>query len=199
MSPTRTGTRGRAPCGWPWASGCWDAANGKYLLPQATADATHPGGAGTATNPAAFFNVAFRTAEPQPSVTAETGAVTNAAWWRDQQQGTALAAGDISPLFANVNFAKLAARVTDNSQIPVSGPMDRILASHFEPAQGANYSGECGLQGAEDPSTCVPEYQGNLQPYAVYVPAGRRPRRRLRDDPAAALAVGQLQPVLRQP
>ena len=155
--------------------GLWDAANGKYLLPQATADATHPGGAGTATNPAAFFNVAFRTAEPQPSVTAETGAVTNAAWWRDQQQGTALAAGDISPLFANVNFAKLAARVTDNSQLPVSGPMDRILASHFEPAHGANYSGECGLQGAEEPSTCVPEYQGNLQPYAVYVPAGRAP------------------------
>lgn len=155
--------------------GLWDSANGKYLLPQATADATHPGGAGTATAPAAFFNVAFRTAEPQPSVTAETGAVTNAAWWRDQQQGTALAAGDISPFFANVNFAKLGAGTTDNSQVPVSGPMDRILASHFEPAQGANYSGECGLQGAEDPSTCVPEYQGNLQPYAVYIPAGHTP------------------------
>jgi hypothetical protein len=151
--------------------GLWDSTAGKYLLPQVTADATHPGGAGTATAPAAFFNVAFRTAEPQPSVTAETGAVTDAAWWRDQQQGTSLAAGDISPLFANVNFAKLAAGTTDNSRVPVSGPMDRILASHFEPAQGANYSGECGLQGAEDPSTCVPEYQGNLQPYAVYIPA----------------------------
>jgi C-terminal binding-module, SLH-like, of glucodextranase len=155
--------------------GLWDSTNGKYLLPQATADATHPGGAGAATNPAAFFNVAFRTAEPQPSVTAETGAVTDPAWWRDQQQGAALAAGDISPFFAEVNFAELAAGTTDNSQIPVSGPMDRILASHFEPAQGANYSGECGLQGAEDPSTCVPEYQGNLQPYAVYIPAGRAP------------------------
>jgi hypothetical protein len=155
--------------------GLWDAANGRYLLPQAAADATHPGGAGTATNPPAFFNVAFRTAEPQPSVTAETGAVTDAAWWRDQQQGTALAAGDLSPFFANVNFAELGAGTTDNSQVPVSGPMDRILASHFEPAQGANYSGECGLQGAEDPSTCVPEYQGNLQPYAVYIPVGGAP------------------------
>jgi predicted esterase len=155
--------------------GLWDSTNGKYLLPQATADATHPGGGGAATNPAAFFNVAFRTAEPQPSVTAETGAVTNPAWWRDQQQGAALATGDISPFFANVNFAKLAAGTTDNSQIPVSGAMDRILSSHFEPAQGANYSGECGLQGAEDPSTCVPEYQGNLQPYAVYVPPGGAP------------------------
>ncbi|MGH2882243.1 MAG: glucodextranase DOMON-like domain-containing protein, partial [Solirubrobacteraceae bacterium] len=155
--------------------GLWNAATGKYLLPQATASATNPGGAGTATNPAAFFNVAFRTAEPEPSVTAETGAVTDPAWWRDQQQGAALAAGDISLFFANVNFAKLADNVTDNSQVPTTGPMDRILASHFEPAQGANYSGECGLQGAEDPSTCVPEYQGNLQPYAVYIPADAAP------------------------
>jgi glucodextranase-like protein len=155
--------------------GLWDSTNNKYLLPQVTADATHPGGAGTATSPPAFFNVAFRTAEPEPSVTAETGAVTNPAWWRDQQQGAALASGDISPFFASVDFAKLAAGGTDNSQIPVSGPMDRILSSHFEPAQGANYSGECGLQGAEAPSTCVPEYQGNLQPYAVYIPAGPAP------------------------
>ncbi len=155
--------------------GLWNAATGKYLLPQAIASATNPGGAGTATSPAAFFNVAFRTTEPEPSVTAETGAVTNAAWWRDQQQGSALAAGDISALYANVNFAKLADKVTDNSQVPLSGPMDRILASHFEPAQGANYSGECGLQGAEEPSTCVPEYQGNLQPYAVYIPSGAVP------------------------
>jgi hypothetical protein len=155
--------------------GLWDDANNTYLLPQATADATHPGGAGTATAPAAFFNVAFRTAEPSEPVTAESGAITNPAWWRDQQQGAALAAGDISPLFANVDFAKLTAGTTDNSQIPLSGPMDRILASHFEPAQGADYSGECGLQGAEQPSTCVPEYEGNLQPYAVYVPAGPAP------------------------
>jgi hypothetical protein len=151
--------------------GLWDSTTGKYLLPQATADATHPGGAGTATQPAAFFNLAFRTAEPAQSVTAESGAITNPAWWRDRQQGAALAAGDISPFFANVNFANLAGGVTDNSRIPVTGPMDRILASHFEPAQGANFSSECGLQGAQQPSTCVPEYQGNLQPYAVYVPS----------------------------
>jgi hypothetical protein len=151
--------------------GLWDAANGRYLLPHATADATHPGGAGAAANPAAFFNVAFRTAESTPSVTAGSGAVINPAWWRDAQQGTALAAGDISPFFSEVDFGKLAdPTFIDNSQIPRSGPMDRIIASHFEPAQGANYSGECGLQGAENPSTCVPEYQGNLQPYAVYIP-----------------------------
>jgi C-terminal binding-module, SLH-like, of glucodextranase len=155
--------------------GLWNSATGKYLLPGPTATATQPGGAGIATNPAAFFNVAFRTAEPFPSETAETGAVLDAAWWRDQEQGTALAQGNISPFYANVSFAKLLNDVTDNSDVPTTGPMDRILASHFEPAQGANFSSECGLAGAEEPSTCVPEYQGNLQPFAVYIPAGPAP------------------------
>jgi predicted esterase len=155
--------------------GLWNSATGKYLLPGPTATATQPGGAGTATNPAAFFNVAFRTAEPFPSVTAGTGAVIDPAWWRDEQQGAALAQGNISQFYANVNFAKLAQGTTDNSSVPTTGPMDRILASHFEPAQGANFSSECGLAGAEEPSTCIPEYQGNLQPYAVYVPPGPVP------------------------
>jgi predicted esterase len=155
--------------------GLWDAAGNKYLLPQAVADATHPGGAGTATSPPAFFNVAFRTAEPLPSVTAGLGAVADAAWWRDQSQGTALAAGDISPFFANVSFAKLAKEVTDNSGVPTTGPIDRIVASHFEPAQGANFSSECGFGGATNPSSCVPEYLGRLQPYAIYVPKTPQP------------------------
>ena len=155
--------------------GLWNSATGKYLLPGPTATATQPGGAGIATNPAGFFNVAFRTAEPFPSETAETGAVLDAAWWRDQEQGTALAQGDISPFYANVSFAKLLNDVTDNSDVPTTGAMDRILASHFEPAQGANFSSECGLAGAEEPSTCVPEYQGNLQPFAVYIPPGAAP------------------------
>jgi predicted esterase len=155
--------------------GLWNSATGRYLLPGVTATATQPGGAGTAAHPAAFFNVAFRTSEPFPSVTAGAGAITAPAWWRDQQQGAALAAGNFSPFYAEVNFAKLTAGATDNSQVPTSGAMDRILSSHFELAQGANYSGECGLQGAEQPSTCVPEYQGNLQPYAVYIPPGPEP------------------------
>jgi hypothetical protein len=155
--------------------GLWDSANGRYLLPQASADATHPGGAGTATNPAAFFNVAFRIQEPVPSVTAGFAAVIDAAWWRDRAQGAALAAGDISPFFANVSFAKLARKVTDNSMVPRVGAMDRILQSHSELGQGADFSHECGLQGQNTPSSCVPEYRGRLQPYAIYVPHGRRP------------------------
>src|SRR3954464_3937806 len=46
--------------------GLWDSQANKYLIPQQDADATHPGGAGTLGAPSAFFNVAFRTAEPTP-------------------------------------------------------------------------------------------------------------------------------------
>ncbi len=133
--------------------GLWDAANNRYLLPQQAADATHPGGAGAATSPAAFFNVAFRSndQEPLPSVTAGTGVLTDPRWWRDEAQGKALATGDISKFYANVNFAKLWGKVTDNSQIPTTGPIDRILPSHFEPAQGARLLVGVRAPGREQP------------------------------------------------
>lgn len=152
--------------------GLWDAAHGRYLLPQASADATHPGGAGGAANPAAFFNVAFRTREPVQAVTDTMGAVASPAWWRDRAQGSALAAGDISSLYANVDFGKLARRAHDDRAIPRTGAIDRILASHFETAQGADFSQQCiAMQ-----STCVGQYRGRLQPYAIYVPRKPRPR-----------------------
>ncbi|MGH2978764.1 MAG: hypothetical protein ACRDLQ_03900 [Solirubrobacterales bacterium] len=153
--------------------GLWDQANGRYLLPQPSADATHPGGSGTATNPAAFFNVAFRFDEPMPQVGDPAGTAQSPAWWRDQDQGTALASNDISDLHANVDFRKLASKSNDESGVPQSGPMDRILASHFETQQGADFSGSC-FPG--DTSACPGAYQGNLQPYAIYVPHKPVPR-----------------------
>ena len=158
--------------------GLWDKAHNRYLLPQQTASATAPGGAGSAPNPAAFFNVAFRSnsQEPLPTPTAGLKVVTNARWWRDEAQGVALAKGNISPFFAKVSFAKLWRRVTDNSQIPRTGPIDRILSSHFQVGQGgAQFAKQCGLQGASNPASCRPEYLGRLQPYAIYVPAGKPP------------------------
>jgi hypothetical protein len=157
--------------------GLWDASAGRYLLPQQSADATHPGGAGTAANPAAFFNVAFRSnaQEPLPAPTQGLTVVTDPRWWRDEAQGKALAAGDISQFYANVSFAKLWRRATDNSHVPRSGPIDMILPSHFTTGQGADFSSECGLQGASNPSSCVPEYRSQLQPYAIYIPRGHAP------------------------
>jgi hypothetical protein len=155
-----------------WAGfGLWDTAGKRYLLPQSSADSTHPGGAGTASAPAAFFNVAFRTHEPAQKPTEGNDVLVNAAWWRDRTQGTALAAGDISALHADVSFGKLARRVRDNSAVPRSGAMDRILPTHFELAQGADFSQACLSQ----PANCPGQYQGRLQPYAIYIPHMARP------------------------
>ncbi|TMB52184.1 MAG: hypothetical protein E6J60_10600 [Deltaproteobacteria bacterium] len=161
--------------------GLWDEVNGRYLLPQAAADATHPGGAGTAVSPAAFFNVAFRYDEPMPVVGDPANTATSPAWWRDQHQGQALAAGYISALHADVDFAKLAAAVNDDMPgqpggVPQTGPMDRILVSHFETAQGADFSVNCFPASTSGGSNCPGQYQGVLQPYAIYVPSAPMPR-----------------------
>jgi hypothetical protein len=154
-----------------WAGvGLWDAAGKRYLLPQASADATHPGGG---SGGAAFFNVAFRRREPVGKPTDGTDVLDNAAWWRDRDQGTALAAGDITKLHADVSFRKLARRVRDDSHVPHKGGMDRIYATHFEVAQGADFSQSCLSASAN----CPGQYQSRLQPYAIYIPKKPRPAR----------------------
>jgi hypothetical protein len=154
--------------------GLWDKANGRYLLPGTSATATTPGGAGSAAAPPAFFDVAFRLHEPMPDLHEPTSvpfAAKSPAWWRDADQGQALASGDISSLSVTVDFGKLARRVTDNSELPRTGPMDRIMASHFEPQQGvaAGYASTC----APGDTGCA--YQGQLEPYALYVPTKPMP------------------------
>ena len=111
-----------------------------------------------------------------PTPDAGANAITNGRWWRDAAQGTALASGNISRFFADVSFAKLWRGVTDNSQVPTTGPLDRIVSSRYQAGQGEQFANQCGIQGASDPASCRPEYLGQLQPYAIYVPKGRTPR-----------------------
>lgn len=122
------------------ATGLWDKTAGRYLLPQATQDAAHPGDGGGDLAPTAFFNVAFRlnSQEPMPNPRDPAGSAFRPAWWRDAEQGAALARHDIGEFRAYVDFAKLAAGTDDESAVPHTGPFDRILQSHFEPAQGAD-------------------------------------------------------------
>jgi hypothetical protein len=159
------------------AVGLWDKTNDRYLIPQFSADATHPGGAGTLSKPTALFNVAFRGDEPRPDPTDLTGTAANAAWWRDSDQGQALKNGDLSPFHAYVDFGKLARGLTDDGGVPASGPMDRILASHFETEQGTDYSTTCGGSGTSSSPQliCKGELRGQLQPYAIYVPRKPQP------------------------
>ncbi|MHB8341882.1 MAG: alpha/beta hydrolase-fold protein, partial [Mycobacteriales bacterium] len=80
-----------------------------------------------------------------------------------QEQATALAAGNISALYAEVSFAKLLSGLTDNSAIPTAGPMDRIFASHFTLGPGLNFA-------------AATPFQSQLQPYAIYVPTTPPPQ-----------------------
>ena len=133
------------------ATGVWDTAAGGYTK------------SGTG---AAFYNVAFRYNQPL------SGLVTAA-------QNAALAApGDLSAFFAEVDFTKLAARITDDSGVPKAGHTNRIKASHFETVQGRG-SGSGGIVGDfacdDTPSGCTYQYAGQLQPYRLYVPEGPPP------------------------
>lgn len=156
-------------------TGLWNSSSNSYLLPQASRTATAPGGAGVAAHPAAFFNAAFRMHEPVQPVLPPDAVLTNPAWWRDSQQGAALASGDISSLYANVDFKQLANKATDNSGVPTTGSIDRILPSNFNLGEGADFSNECGLNGVTNPASCRPEYLGQLQPYQLYVPTAQTP------------------------
>jgi hypothetical protein len=157
--------------------GLWNQATGSYLLPVAERTATQPGGAGTASAPPAFFDVAFRfnAQEPLPG-TPSPSTEADPAWWRESAQAQALASGDISAFHAEVDFSKLAEKVTDDmpdqpTGVPQSGAFDRILASHFSDGQGADYAtGGCGSS-----AQCIGAMRGQLLPYAIYVPDGAAP------------------------
>ena len=177
LVPAKTWNPGTSVVRLAAGVGLWDEASGKYLLPQAERSATRGGGAGEVANPPAFYDVAFRfnAQEPVPGTPgAETSA--NPSWWREQAQAKALAAGNISPFHAEVDFGKLHAKLNDDmpggpTGVPQSGVFDRILASHFSDGQGADYlTGGCGSV-----SACIGEMRGQLLPYAIYVPSPTPP------------------------
>ncbi|MQA63393.1 MAG: hypothetical protein GEU86_18325 [Actinophytocola sp.] len=169
------------------ASGLWDTENDRYLVPQLTADEDSPGGAPVGeSKPSAFFDVAFRYDEPLDSA------------WRDELQKLALASGDISDFYAEVDFTKLARQIDDDltgqrGGVPRAGYIHRIYATHFESEQGRRLPGDPGgppagastqqgglnLDGSGRPSgqfgwvcrdECVPGLAGQLQRYLIYVP-----------------------------
>jgi hypothetical protein len=172
------------------ATGLWDTAGEKFLLPQEAPDPNTPGGSGGVQNPAAFFNVAFRYDEPirvQVPAMDSPGNLPPVNTWMEYQQAHALRTGDLSEFFATVNFVKLARRATDNMRgrdrgIPRRGYFHRIHVSHFAAGQGRSFnSNSPTLDNTSagvpcNPPQCVPELAGPLQPYSIYVPPGPKPR-----------------------
>lgn len=155
-------------------AGLWDAQNQSYLQPGLLATESQPGG--VAASRAALFNMGFRD-EPKPEFPPLTGrTIVDAAasaraegrWWREKAQSGALAAGDVSGFFAEVDFARLRQRVNDESNVPRTGHINRIMTSRFEFGQGMDYDSECGGISATTP--CNGAMVGNLQPYSLYIP-----------------------------
>ncbi|HEX8054910.1 MAG TPA: hypothetical protein VF517_18145, partial [Thermoleophilaceae bacterium] len=162
--------------------GLWDPEAGAYLKPGGTeATATRPGG--VAPSNAALFNVGPRLAEPQPEVSqygagvtigdAAAGAAVQGAWWREKAQADALRIGDVTPFAAEVDFGKLAAGTDDDSGVPRTGPINRILASRHQFGQGIEPGRVCYdlAAGFSAGARCEGRFVGQLQPYALYVPA----------------------------
>jgi hypothetical protein len=166
---------GRSIVRMSMGTGLWDAGAGMYLVPGAAATATQPGGASA--NHEAIFNLAFRTQERVPVIyspgiantVAEGGVLVkeDGSWWRERDQADALANGDVSQFSAEINFGKLLRRATDNSQVPSTGNIDRIYATHFNLGQGIDYNKTCIPSGT---ANCTGRFLGQLQPYALYVP-----------------------------
>lgn len=159
--------------------GLWDVAAGEYLQAAPTASATAPGG--LSQSGAALFNAAFRK-EPVTDFSAFSGrtiadaavlAKTQANWFRERLQSEVLADGDLSPFFAMVDFAKLADGVSDDSEVPTTGHINRIMASRYTFGQGADNLKECG--GVTPVYPCDGVYIGQLQPYSIYIPSAAPP------------------------
>ena len=167
--------------------GLWDGGAGGYLRPGLEASATRPGGA--APSAAALFNVGPRFDEPHPRPSefgagytiadAAAGAAVQAAWWRERLQADALRLGDVTPFSYEVDFAKLAAGADDDSGVPRTGPMNRILASRHQFGQGIEPQRVCFdlAGGFSAGAKCEGRFVGQLQPYAIYVPRKPRPAR----------------------
>lgn len=164
--------------------GLWNNATGGYLQPAiGAATATVPGGA--APTAAAIVNIGPRTNEPYPDFTtvptytigdAAVGAAQQARWWRERAQADALLLGDVSSFESEVNFASLHASVSDDSGVPKTGPLNRILASRYEVGQGLDPSKVCyAVGGANLGAKCEGRLLGALQPYAIFIPEGGAP------------------------
>jgi hypothetical protein len=167
--------------------GLWDAAAGGYLRPGQEATATRPGGASP--SGVAIFNVAPRFNEPLPKVSefgggytigdAAAGAAVIAHWWREKAQADALRLGDAGLFWGEVDFAKLAAGTDDDSLVPKTGPMNRILASRHQFGQGIEPSRRCFdiSPSFSAGAKCEGAFVGQLQPYGIYVPRKPAPAR----------------------
>jgi hypothetical protein len=145
------------------AAGLYDPATGGWLRPQMSADATHPGGAGALDlTPSGIFNQALRFNEFSPLIST-----------RDvpPDSGQAVAIRNKTPVTYqhDIDFAALTAG-TVSSTVPATGFQVRIFPSRLQLGEGKDTVTTNGS--LTDP---FPQYRGQLQPYALYIPSSYMP------------------------
>ena len=201
-SRTRPGTPATRTVRLAAGVGLWDTAAGRYLIPGAAADATHPGRRRRARQPDRLLQrrLPLRTS-PASTSTRPTPCSPTRAWWRDRAQGDALASGDLEPVprRRRLRQARAAASTDDMRGKPDGVPTQRARwtgssRATSRPSRAPTTRTTCGqatrLPGrAARPAPAVRDLRARTSP----------PPRRVRPHPAAALAGRQLQPVLRQP
>lgn len=114
------------------------------------------------------YDVAFRSYTQEP-ILLGSGATAQKNYWMEAAQANALATGDVSAFALDVRWAQLASRTWTPAPLAV-GYSERWYVSSLDPGPGfVNRDVNAG------PGDQV-EYQGRIQPYAVYVPTGYRGR-----------------------
>jgi dienelactone hydrolase len=176
-----------APAGETWRHylvvGLFDEDEKEFTAIQNSPGETHPGGAQLG-SPPPVFNVGFRSSEQEPmgapniepedlsqeleqtlsGIGARGGPLFGYGHWREHAQAKALAARDISPFHADIDFGKLDAGTTDYN-VPETGYISRLYASRYD-FTSSDVEFEPG-EGIDDESNVI---TGRIQPYAIYVP-----------------------------
>lgn len=123
------------------------------------------------------MNVAFRGADEQAGA-APLQTTSSSGNWFEDQQATALKAGDITAFAANVHVSDLSGAVTRAAAV-APGLHERVYTSAYTLPPGEGISAE-GIPGRGDGgiasvSAQAFTYLGRYQPYGIYIPQGAAP------------------------
>jgi hypothetical protein len=111
---------------------------------------------------AAVYNVAFRSRDQEPPLLGSPRSPSTMNPWMEGSQAQALAAGDVSSFFADVDWAALDG---PGPSSPLQrGWINRWYVSSIEAGSGVVWDPPSGAD-------LRPNYLGRVQPYAIYVPS----------------------------
>ncbi|HVL91636.1 MAG TPA: alpha/beta hydrolase-fold protein, partial [Actinomycetota bacterium] len=116
-----------------------------------------------------IYNVGFRTNEQERPVMGTPKSTATMSYWMEHAQAAALAEGDVSAFFADVDWSLLQSRSTTPEPQP-RGWSSRWYVSSIELGQGI-------IRDEREPQDGRPNYLGRVQPYAIFVPSSYAPGR----------------------